>query len=144
MAYAQEMKNLVAEIKTSHQDRTQYVKNVIKDATKMLEDNRVWVKGVKEDTAKILKDNRAWIEGVKKDTARIRKDNLARIKEIKEDTADLLTKIAVDNDTIRKAVRAEIKEAAGYLGRLKAREEAALVAEVAEAAPKKKRGRGKK
>jgi len=54
MAYAQEMKNLVADIKNSHQDRTRYVKDVKGDTAKIMEDHRAWIGGNKKDVANIL------------------------------------------------------------------------------------------
>jgi len=179
MAWAQEMKNLVADIKTSHRDRTQYVKGVKEDTHELI----ARFQGELKEMARDLKDFLAKSEDArKKDFNAMMGKIRARVKDIKGDTADLLAQfdkemkelaadlkeflrkseatrmadfkammgdISADIDAIRKAVgtiladyKAERKEAAGYWGRLKGKE-AAVVEEVEEEAPKRKRGKKK-
>jgi len=107
MAYAQELKNLVAEIKTSHRDRTAYVKD-IKDTTHELiarfrKELQEMAKDLKDFLAKseetrkkdfdaFYKAIRARVKDVKADTAKLMTAIRARIKDIKGDTADLLAR----------------------------------------------------
>ncbi len=87
MAWAQEMKNLVADIKTSHQDRTQYVKGVKEDTYELI----ARFQGELKEMAKDLKDFLAKSEDArKKDFDAMIKAIRARVKDIKGDTADLL------------------------------------------------------
>ena len=166
MAYAQEMKNLVAEIKTGHQDRTQYVKDVKEETARLMEGHGAWIKDNKKNVAdllgqyakemkemaKDLKDFLAKSEDTrKKDFDVMIKAIQARVRDIKKDTADLMKDIRVDIGAIRKTVgalladyKAERKEAAGYWARLGAREEAAPAIKKASAVPKRGGRRKKK
>ncbi|MBU3942589.1 hypothetical protein KKA24_01245, partial [Patescibacteria group bacterium] len=175
MAYAQEIKNLVADIKSSHRDRTKYVEGVKGDTHELI----ARFQGELKEMARDLKNFLAESEDTrKKDFDAMIKTIRARVGEIKGDTAELLAKfdkemkelaadlkdflakseanriadfkgmmkdINADIDAIRKAVgtiladyKAERKEAAGYWGRLRGREEAAPTTEEAPAAPKKR------
>ncbi len=121
MAYAQELKNLVADIKTSHRDRTQYVKDVKDDTHELI----ARFQGELKEMARDLKDFLAKSEDtrkkdfdvfykaiqdrvrtVKEDTAKLMKDIRARIKDIKGDTADLLAQY----DKEMKELAADLKE----------------------------------
>ena len=103
MAWAQEMKNLVAEIKTSHRDRTQYVADV-KDATHEL---IARFQGELKEMARDLKDFLAKSEDTrKKDFDAMIKAIRARVKDIKGDTADLL----VQFDKEMKELAADLKD----------------------------------
>ncbi len=103
MAWAQEMKNLVADIKTSHQDRTQYVADV-KDATHEL---IARFQGELKEMARDLKDFLAKSEDTrKKDFDAMIKAIRARVGEIKGDTADLLAKF----DKEMKELAADLKD----------------------------------
>jgi len=103
MAWAQEMKNLVADIKTSHRDRTQYVKGV-KDATREL---IARFQGELKEMARVLKDFLAKSEDTrKKDFDAMIKAIRARVKDIKGDTADLL----VQFDKEMKELAADLKD----------------------------------
>jgi len=103
MAWAQEMKNLVADIKTSHQDRTQYVADV-KDATHEL---IARFQGELKEMARDLKDFLAKSEDTrKKDFDAMIKAIRARVKDIKGDTADLL----VQFDKEMKELAADLKD----------------------------------
>lgn len=172
MAYAQEMKNLAAEIKTSHQDRTQYIADV-KDATHEL---IAKFQGELKEMARDLKDFLAKSEDTrKKDFDGMMKGIQVKIKEIQGDVKDFLAeseekrmadfKVTMKDitdrvDDIKKTARGmlgnyktERKEAAGYWGRLKGKEaavvkeavvEEAVAEEAEEEAPKRKKGRRKK
>jgi len=144
MAYAQELKNLVAEIKTSHRDRTAYVKD-IKDTTHEL---IARFRKELQEMAKDLKDFLAKSEETrKKDFADFYKEIQERVKAVKEDTAKLMKDIKVDIGAIKRTVAdlladyaAERKEAARYWAGLKGAEAAA--GEVAPAP--RRRGRRRK
>jgi len=103
MAYAQEMKNLVANIKTSHQDRTQYVADVKEGTHELI----AKFQGELKEMAKDLKDFLAKSEDTrKKDFDVMIKAIRARVKDIKGDTADLL----VQFDKEMKELSADLKD----------------------------------
>lgn len=138
MAYAQEMKNLVADIKTSHRDRTEYLSNLKGDTKKLIARLQGEIKDIKGDIAGLL----AQYDKEMKELAADLKDFL------KKSEATRMADFKLFMEPIRKQVkdllaeyRAERKEAAGYWGRLRARGEVAPTAEEAPAAPKRKRGR---
>ena len=121
MAYAQEMKNLVAEIKTSHQDRTGYVKDVKKDTHQLITRFQGELKEMALDLKEFLvkseeirkKDFDAFykaiqdrVKAVKEDTTKLMTDIRAQIKDIKGDTADLLAQF----DKEMKELAADLKE----------------------------------
>jgi len=101
--WAQEMKNLVADIKTSHRDRTKYVKDV-KEGTK---DLIARFRGELREMARELKDFLAKSEETrKKDFAAMIANIRARVRDIKGDTADLLAQF----DKEMKELAADLKE----------------------------------
>ena len=103
MSWAQETKNLVAEIKTSHRDRTQYVADV-KDATHELITR---FQGELKEMARDLKDFLAKSEDTrKKDFDAMIKAIRARVKDIKGDTAELLAQF----DKEMKELAADLKD----------------------------------
>jgi len=103
MAYAQEMKNLVADIKTSHQDRTQYLEDLKGDTHELI----ARFQGELKEMARVLKDFLAKSEETrKKDFDAMIKTIQARVKDIKGDTADLL----VQFDKEMKELAANLKE----------------------------------
>ena len=162
MTWAQETKNLVAEIKIGHIDRTTKVEEIRGETRDILVEADAYIKKVAtelKDAAKDLKDFLAKSEGArKKDFDVMMKGIQAKIKEIKSDVKDFLSKSEetriVDFKALMKDVtgkveeikkstknllgdcKAERKEAAGYWGRLKGKE--AVSAEKAEAKKQKK------
>ncbi|MEW6407889.1 MAG: hypothetical protein AB1465_04320 [Patescibacteria group bacterium] len=103
MAYAQEMKNLVAEIKTGHRDRTQYVKDVKRETRELIARFR----GELKEMARKLKEFLAKSEATRKaDFNAMMKAIQGRVKDIKGDTADLLARF----DKEMKELATELKE----------------------------------
>ncbi len=103
MAYAQELKNLVADIKTSHRDRTKYVKDVKDDTHELI------ARFQRElgEMARELKDFLAKSESTrKKDFNTMITAIRARVKDIKGDTAKLL----VQFDKEMKELASELKD----------------------------------
>lgn len=163
--YAQELKNLVAEIKTGHQDRTARIgeiKNETRDILGEADDYMKKVATELKDAAKDLKDFLAKSEETrKKDFNAMIGGIRAKIKEIKGDVKNFLAKSEekrmIDFKSLMKDVtgkveeikkstkdllgdyKAERKDAARYWASIRGKEE---VGEVP-AAPKK-RGRKKK
>jgi len=163
--YAQELKNLVAEIKTGHQDRTARIgeiKNETRDILGEADDYMKKVATELKDAAKDLKDFLAKSEETrKKDFNAMIGGIRAKIKEIKGDVKNFLAKSEekrmIDFKSLMKDVtgkveeikkstkdllgdyKAERKDAARYWASIRGKEE---VGE-APAAPKK-RGRKKK
>ncbi|MFH1971215.1 MAG: hypothetical protein ABIJ05_02420 [Patescibacteria group bacterium] len=103
MAYAQELKNLVAEIRTNHRDRTKYVKDIKDDTHRLI----ARFQGELKEMARDLKDFLAKSEETrKKDFDVMTKAIRARVGEIKGDTADLLAKF----DKEMKELAANLKD----------------------------------
>ena len=136
MAYAQEMKNLVADIKTSHRDRTKYVKDVKNDTHELIARFQGELKEMARDLKDFLakseatrkrdfdafyKAIQARVRNVKEDTAKLMQGIRARIKDIKGDTADLLAQF----DKEMKELAADLKE---FLGKSEADRTAAFKA----------------
>lgn len=168
MAWAREIKNLTAEIKTGHRDRTVQIGKIKKDARDILEDADVFMKRVAaelKDAAKELRDFLAKSEELRKrDFDTLYKEIQAQIKDIKADVKDFLAKsedkrmadfkatmedITEAVEGIQKTVKgmlndygAERKEAAAYWASLKKRGVATEEAEE-ESVPKTK-GKSKK
>jgi len=110
MAYAQELKNLVADIKTSHRDRTKYVADVKDDTHELI----ARFQGELKEMARDLKDFLTKSETTrKKDFDVIIGAIRARIKDIKGDTAGLLAQF----DKEMKELARELKE---FLGKSEA------------------------
>ena len=169
MAYAQELKNLVAEIKTGHRDRATRISEIKGETRDILAEADAYIKKVAvelKDAAKALKDFLAKSEETrKKDFNAVMGGIQTKIKDIKGDVKDFIAKSEekriVDFKALMRGVtgaveevkgttkrmladyRAERKEAAGYWGRLGARGEAASATEETSVAPKR-RGRRKK
>ena len=167
--YAQELKNLVAEIKTGHQDRTARIgeiKNETRDILGEADDYMKKVATELKDAAKDLKDFLAKSEETrKKDFTAMMGEIRARIKDIKGDVKDFLAKseekrianfkalmkdITGKVEEIKKSTKdllgsykAERKDAARYWASLRGREVPLEVEEAAEK-PKAKKGRKKK
>jgi len=103
MAWAQEMKNLVADIKTSHRDRTKYVEDVKDDTHELIARFQRELKEMARD----LKDFLAKSETTRKrDFDAMIKVIRARVKDIKGDTADLLAQF----DKEMKELATDLKE----------------------------------
>ncbi|MBU4350806.1 hypothetical protein KKD19_06390 [Patescibacteria group bacterium] len=103
MAWAQELKDLVAEIKTSHQDRTKYVNDVKKDTHQLIARFQDELK----EMTKELKDFLAKSEEMrKKDFETMMKAIQTRVKDIKGDTDSLLARF----DKEMKELAAELKD----------------------------------
>jgi len=163
MAYAQELKNLVAEIKTGHIDRTTRIKEIKGETRDILVEADAYMKKVaveRKDAAKDLRDFLAKSEETrKKDFNAVMGEIRAKIKDIKGDVKDLIAKSEekriVNFKVLMKDVtgavekvkgttkrmladyRAERKEAAGYWAGIKGRKEV----EEVPAAPKKRGGK---
>ncbi|MBU4482472.1 hypothetical protein KKC16_03425 [Patescibacteria group bacterium] len=103
MAYAQELKNLVAEIKNSHRDRTKYVKDVKDDTHKLIAQFQRELKEMAADLKNFLSKSE---ETRKKDFETMIRAIRARVKDIKGDTADLLAQF----DKEMKELATELKE----------------------------------
>lgn len=162
MAWAQEMKNLAAEIKTSHRDRTKYVEDVKNDTYELI----ARFQGELKEMARDLKDFLAKSEtDRKKDFNALYKAIQAQIRDIKGGVKDFLSKseekrmadfkvlmkdVTGAVEAIQRTTKAllgdyaaERKEAAGYWARLKGKE-AAVIEEAEEKTPKPRRGGRKK
>lgn len=165
MAWAQETKNLVAEIKTGHIDRTTRIKEIKGETRDILTEADAYIKKVAaelKDAAKDLRDFLARSEETrKKDFNAMIGGIRAKIKEIKGDVKDFLAKSEEKRMTDFKALmkdvtgkveeikkstkdllgdyKAERNDAARYWASIRGKEEAGEVP----AAPKK-RGRKKK
>jgi len=169
MAWAQEMKNLAAEIKTGRKDRTARIGEIKRETRDILGKADDYMKGVANELKEMARDLKNFLakseDTRKKDFDGMMKGIQAKIKEIQGDVKDFLAKSeekrmadfrAVMKDVtnrvndIKETVKgtlggykAERKEAAGYWDRLKGKE-AAVVEKTEEEAPKRKRGRRKK
>ena len=165
MAYAQELKNLVAEIKTGHKDRTARIGEIKKETRDILGEADDYIKGVAtelKEMAKDLKDFLVKSEDTRKKDFRAMIGGIqAKIKDIKGEVKDFLAKneekrmadfkalmkdVTGAVDTIEKSTkdllgsyRGERKEAARYWAGIQGKKG---VEEIS-AAPKK-RGRKKK
>jgi len=165
MAYAQELKNLVAEIKTGHIDRTTRIKEIKGETRDILAEADAYIKKVADELKDAAKDLRDFLarseETRKKDFNAMIGGIRAKIKEIKGDVKDFLAKSEekrmVDFKSLMKDVtgkveeikkstkdllgdyKAERKDAARYWASIRGKEEAREVP----AAPIKK-GRKKK
>ena len=110
MAWAQEMKNLAAEIKTGHIDRATKIKEIKGETRNILAEADAFMKKTAvelKDMAKDLKDFLAKSEDTrKKDFDAMIKVIRARVKDIKGDTADLL----VQFDKEMKELAADLKD----------------------------------
>ena len=103
MAYAQELKNLVAEIKTGHKDRTARIGEIKGETHDLIAQYQRELKEMAID----LKDFLAKSEETrKKDFNAMMGKIRARVKDIKGDTADLLAKY----DKEMKELTANLKE----------------------------------
>src|SRR3989344_6184136 len=124
MAWAQEMKNLAADIRTSHRDRStrlSEIKNETKEIRKqgqqILRDADTFIKNVHAEltqAAKDLKDFLADSEGTrKKDFEALLKRIQARIEEIKDGMKDFIAKSEekriVDFKTMMKDIKGDIE-----------------------------------
>lgn len=89
MAYAQEMKNLVAEIKVGHRERTQYVNEVKKETKQLITRFQGELKEMTADLKNFLAKSE---DTRKKDFEAMIKAIQVRVKDIKGDTADLLAR----------------------------------------------------
>ena len=90
MSWAQEMKNLSAGIKTSHQDRTQFIKGNVREVKNFLTESE---------------------EKRRKDFDVLLKDIQTKVKEIKGDTSNLLSRY----DKEMKELASDLKESAAHL-----------------------------
>jgi len=171
MAWAQEMKNLAAEIKTGHRNRTARIGEIKRETRDILGKADDYMKGVAAELKEMARDLKNFLakseDTRKKDFDVMTKGIRAKIKEIQRDIKDFLSeseeKRMVDfkatmkditnrvddiKETVKRTLggyKAERKEAAGYWTRLKGKETAVAeeaVAEEAEEVPK--RGRRKK
>ena len=171
MAWAQEMKNLAAEIKTGHRDRTARIGEIKRETRDILGKADDYMKGVANELKEMARDLKNFLakseDTRKKDFDVMMKGIQAKIKEIQGDIKDFLAESEekrmadframmkdVTNrvDDIKETVKgtlggykAERKEAAGYWARLKGKEAAVVEeAEEAEEAPKRKQKRGRR
>ena len=172
MAWAQEMKNLAAEIKTGHKDRTARIGEIKRETRDILGKADDYMKGVANELKEMARDLKNFLakseDTRKKDFDVMMKGIQAKIKEIQGDVKDFLAESeekriagfkAMMKDVTGKVneikasvkgllggYRAERKEAAGYWVRLKGKETAVVeeAEEAEEEAPKRKRGRRKK
>ena len=159
MSYAQEMKNLAANFKISHKDRTAGIKEIKKATQDILAAADHYMKNIGvelKDAAKDLKDFLAKGEETRtRDFNAMIKEIQAKIKEIKGDVKSFLAKsedqrmtnfkatkkdVTGKVEEIKKSVKgtlgnckAERKEAAGYWASIKKR--GATTVEEAEKAP---------
>jgi len=130
MSWAQEMKNLSAGIKTSHQDRTQFIKGNAKEVKSFLTESE---EKRRKDFDVLLKDIQTKVKAIKSDVkhhlAKSKEDRLkifdelikniraeikvikARVKEIKGDTSNLLSRY----DKEMKELASDLKESAAHL-----------------------------
>jgi len=123
MAYAQEMKNLVANIKTSHRDRIKYVNDVKKDTKDLMTQIQRELKDIKGDTADLLAQYDKELKELAAELKDfLRKSEAARAADFKAMMPDITSRVK----EIRKAVAAtlgeykvERKEAAGHWAALK-------------------------
>lgn len=148
MAWAQEMKNLAAEIKIGHKDRTARIGEVKGETRNILAEADAYIKKVAielKDAAKDMRDFLARSEETrKKDFNTMIGGIQAKIKEIKGDVKDFLSKTkdkrmadfkALMKDVMGKVeeikkstkdllgdYKAERKEAMGYWTKLKGKE----------------------
>ena len=145
MAWAQEMKNLAADIKTSHKDRADRIGEIKRETRDILgaaDDYMKQVVAELKKTAKDLKDFLAKSEDTrKKDFDGMMKGIQAKIKEIQGDVKDFLAEseekrmadfkdimkdIKGDINTIKKSVADTLKSTKGLIGTYSAeRKEAA-------------------
>lgn len=111
MSWAKEMKNLSAGIKTSHQDRTQFIKGNVREVKNFLTKSE---------------------EKRRKDFEVLFKDIQSRVKEIKSDVKHHLTKskeerLKIFDELIKntraeiKVIKARVKEIKGYTSNLLSR-----------------------
>jgi len=130
MSWAQEMKNLSAGIKTSHQDRTQFIKGNVREVKNFLTESE---EKRRKDFDVLLKDIQTKVKAIKSDVkhhlAKSKEDRLkifdelikniraeikvikARVKEIKGDTSNLLSRY----DKEMKELASDLKESAAHL-----------------------------
>lgn len=138
MAYAQEMKNLAANIKISHKDRTAGIKEIKKETRDILAAADHYMKNIGvelKDAAEDLKDFLAKSEETRKrDFNAMIREIQAKIKEIKGDAKSFLAKSEEERIAIFKAIMKDVtgkaeeikKSMKGMLGNYKAeRKEAA-------------------
>ncbi len=163
MSYAQEMKNLAAEIKTSHKDRTASISGIKGEA----DDYMRRVSAELKEMARNLKDFLAKSEEARKSEFRAMMGEIrATIKEIKGEVKNSLAKseekrmadfkatmkdVTEAVEAVRRHVKgmlgdykAERKEAAGYWSSLGKREVAVEAKEGAEEVEGKEKKKGKK
>ncbi|MFH1392340.1 MAG: hypothetical protein ABIG90_01480 [bacterium] len=118
MAWAQEIKNLVADIKTSHRDRTQYVKDVKGDTAKLMQDIRVQIKDIKGDTADLLAQFDKEMKELAADLKEfLRKSETSRMADFKVMMANVVERVGKIKRRVKRILgeyAAERKEAAGY------------------------------
>lgn len=108
MAWAQELKNLSATIKTSHQDRTQFIKRNAKEVKNFLTESE---EKRKKDFEVLLKDIQSRVKEIKSDV----KHHLAKSKEERLKIFDELTK---NIKAEIKAIKARVEEIKGYASHL--------------------------
>lgn len=113
MAWAQEMKNLAADIKTSHKDRTARIGEIKRETRDILGAADDYIKKVAaelKETARDLKDFLAKSEETRKgDFNVLMKDIRARIKDIETDIKILLAKSEESRMVDFKAMMKDIK-----------------------------------
>ena len=127
MAYAQELKNLVAEIKTGHKDRTARIGEIKEETHDLIAQYQRELKDIKRDTADLL----AQFDKEMKELTADLKEFLSKSEATRmADFRGMMKDIAADIDAIRKAVgtmltdyKAERKEAARYWASIRGKEE---------------------
>ena len=117
MAWAQDMKNLAADIKTSHQDRTARLGEIKRETGNILGAADDYVKKVAAELKEMAKNLKAFLadsEGTrKKDFEVLLKGIQDRIEEIKDGMKDFIAqseeKRMVDFKTIMKDIKGDIE-----------------------------------
>lgn len=121
MTWAQEMKNLVGDIKTSHRDRTTKISQIKGDTQNILKEADEFMKRVNaelRDMARDLKEFLAKSEDTRKKDSKAMMDEIqARIREIKQDMKDLLAKSEETRIAEFKTLMGDIKESLSGLRR---------------------------
>lgn len=111
MSWSQEMKNLSAGIKISHQDRTQFIKGNVREVKNFLAESE---EKRRKDFEVLFKDIQSRVKEIKSDV----KHHLAKSKEERLKIFDELIK---NIKTEIKVIKARVKEMKGYTSNLLSR-----------------------